>query len=242
MRFSVPIFRLKRQAKQLAREKEMPLHKALDRVAHGEGFQSWSHLAASSSGSRPAGEVLAQLSPGDLVLLGARPGQGKTLLGLELAAEAARKGRQSFFFTLEYTEADVLSRFISLGIDLKTLGSSFFLDTSDNICADHIIERLKQASGGTVAVVDYLQLLDQKRRNPALADQVQALKVFARAAGAIIVLISQIDRSFGGPTDGREAGRLPDISNVRLPNPLDLTVFTKTCFLHEGDLVLEAVA
>ena len=243
MRLSAPVFRLKRQARLLAREKEIPLHKALDRIAQDEGFRSWSHLAVSSSGHRRAGEVLAQLDPGDLVLLGARPGQGKTLLGLELAADAVRKGRQSFFFTLEYTEEDVLSRLGSLGTDVKSLECSFVLDTSDDICADYIIGQLGQAPRGTLVVVDYLQLLDQKRRNPELADQVLALKAFARAAGAIIVLISQIDRSFDRLAGAARTGaRLPDIANVRLPNPLDLTVFTKTCFLHEGDLVLEAVA
>lgn len=82
MRLSAPIFRLKGQARRLAREAKIPLHDALDRLARQEGFRSWSHLSASISKDRPAAALLAQLSPGDLVLL-----------GLQLALEAARRGR-----------------------------------------------------------------------------------------------------------------------------------------------------
>lgn len=238
MKLSFPIFRLKRQAKLLARETGVPLHKALDKVARDEGFQNWSHLAASASERNATAEMLAQFSPGDLVLIGARPGHGKTLLGLGLAAEAARAARQGLFFTLEYSEADVLSRLHSLGIDPAGLGSLFAYDTSDNICADYVIERLN-ASPGAVAVIDYLQLLDQKRSNPELIAQIEALKSCAVATGAIIILISQIDRSFGR-SFGHEAGQLPGLRDVRLPNPLDLSLFTKTCFMHEGELRLEA--
>lgn len=237
MRLSAPIFRLKRQAKLLARETKIPLHEALDHVARHQGFQSWSHLSASISGHRPASALLAQLSSGDLVLLGARPGHGKTLLGLELAVEAARTGRHGLFFTLEYNETDVGSHLRSLGVDLNEIENSFTLDTSDEICADHIIGRMSAAPGKSVAVIDYLQLLDQKRRNPELAVQIQALKAFASAADSIVVAISQIDRSFD-----LQAKRLPELADVRLPNPLDLTLFTKTCFLHEGEVRLEAVA
>lgn len=236
MRLSVPIFRLKRQAKLLAREREIPLSAALNQIAIGEGFRSWSHLSSSVPHHRPASSLISHLIPGDLVLLGARPGHGKTLLGLELVVEAIRRGRPGFFFTLEYHDVDVLRRLRSLGVKPETINGSFTLDTSDDICADHVIARLRQAPSGAFAAIDYLQLLDQRRQNPELADQINALKAFAKASGSIIVVISQIDRSFdlrGKP--------LPELADVRLPNPLALTLFTKTCFMHEGEVRLETV-
>ena len=80
MKLSAPIFRLKRQARLQSRDAGIPLNKALDNIAKTEGFQSWSLLAASDSAIGPAIRMLARLHPGDLVLLGARPGHGKTLL------------------------------------------------------------------------------------------------------------------------------------------------------------------
>ena len=236
MKLSAPIYKLKRRARLVAREQAIPLHAALDRVAATEGFQSWSHLA-SSAPENPTDRILAELSAGDLLLLGARPGHGKTLLALELAIAASKAGLRSFFFTLDYTESDVVESLGSLRVDPKAVPESFALDTSDEICADHIVRRLGEGSGEAFVVIDYLQLLDQKRKHAALDTQIRTLKAFAQSSGAIIVAISQIDRAFDP-----QAKRLPDLSDVRLPNPLDLALFTKTCFLHEGEIQLQSVA
>lgn len=236
MRLSAPFFKLKRQAKLLAREHDIPLHKALDRVAVSDGFRSWSHLASSSSKARPTEQILAQLNSGDMLLLGARPGHGKTLLGLELAVAASQAGWKGFFFTLDYNENDIQKRLQALSIDSKKTAKSFFIDTSDDICANHIIDRLGEISGKALVVLDYLQLLDQKRTNPDLGTQILTLKSFAQSSGSIIVAISQIDRSFD--LNGKQ---LPELSDVRLPNPFDLSFFNKTCFLHDGELKFELV-
>ena len=236
MKLSFPIFRLKRKARLLSREAKIPLHRALDDVARAEGFQSWSHLSASVLNERSAADLLAGFESGDLILLGARPGHGKTLLGLDLAARTAVAGRAAFFFTLEYTEEDVWSRLRSLGWDEERLEPHLTLDTSDSICAAHVVERLT-ASPGAVAVIDYLQLLDRDRQHPELGEQIHALRSHARETGSVIVLISQIDRHFE-----RQVGRWPEMTDVRLSNPVDLALFSKTCFLHDGEISLESVA
>ena len=237
MRLSAPIFKLRRQAKLLARDENIPLHEALDRIAVAEGFRSWSHLASTTPERRPAERRLARLSAGEMLLLGARPGHGKTLLGLELAALASRGGRRGHFFTLDYNERDVLNRFTALGLDPEQLADSLIIDTSDDICADHIIDQVGQTAGDALAVVDYLQLLDQKRSSPQLGEQIRALKSHARAHGLIVVMISQIDRTFE-----LKGKRVPDLTDVRLPNPFDLSLFDKTCFLHEGEIQFDVAA
>ena len=105
MRLSVPIHRLKREARLMSRDRGIPLHLALDRIAQREGFRAWSLLVARLGGQ--GGTMLSRLDPGQLVLLGARPGQGKTVMGLELAIAAVRAGRRGAFFTLEWTAARV---------------------------------------------------------------------------------------------------------------------------------------
>ena len=70
-----------------------------------------------AAATSPAERLFARLSPGDLLLLGARPGQGKTLMSLELAVQAMKSGSRSVFFTLEYTEKDMLDRFRAIGVE-----------------------------------------------------------------------------------------------------------------------------
>lgn len=235
MKLSAPIYHLKRRAKALSRKEAIPLNQALDRIARQEGFNTWSLLAARAATTMPSGELLAQLQPGDLVLLAARPGHGKTLMGLKLIAEALRRGRRGVFFTLEYTEADVVSRFKTIGGDVTLFNGLFEFDSSDAINADYIMDQLATAQPGTVVVIDYLQLLDQKRSNPDLMVQVRALKTFARDKALVIVFISQIDRSYDPAADP-----FPGLADVRLPNPLDLSLFDKSCFMNEGRVRVEA--
>ncbi|KFC65300.1 Replicative DNA helicase [Bosea sp. LC85] len=235
MKLSAPVYRLKRKAKLLSRDENIPRHEALDRIARKEGFGAWSLLVAKAAAAAPAGKLYARLAPGDLVLVGARPGQGKTLLSLEFALEAMKSGHRAVFFTLEYTKKDVIDRFRALGADLADFDGLFAFDSSDAISADHIVKALIDAPRGTLAVIDYLQLLDQKRENPDLMVQVRRLSAFARDRGLIVVFISQIDRSYDPATKP-----CPDLGDVRLPNPLDLSLFNKTCFLGKGDIRFQA--
>jgi len=234
MKLSAPIYRLKRQAKLLSPWENIPLHKALDRIAQQEGFKSWSLLATALTNNKLGSSLLQQLGAGDLLLLGARPGHGKTLLSIELAIEAMTKGHKSVFFSLEYNKSDIDSIFRGLGSDLTRFGAQFEFDGSEEICAPYIINRLKHAPIGSVIIVDYLQLLDQKRDTPPLMDQIQALRAFARERGLIFVFITQIDKTFAA--EGETSARLPELTDVRLPNPLDLQLFDKSCFLNSGEI------
>lgn len=235
MKLSAPFYHLKRKARLLSRAENIPLHQALDRIAQQEGFAGWSLLAAKAAATSPAERLYARLSPGDLLLLGARPGQGKTLMSLELAVQAMKAGHRSVFFTLEYTEKDILARFRDIGVERKDFGRLFEFDNSDEVSSDYITKRLATARRGTLVVVDYLQLLDQKRETPDLMMQVRTLQAFAREHGLIFVFISQIDRSYDPLKKA-----CPDLDDVRLPNPLDLGLFSKTCFLNAGEVQFTA--
>ena len=234
---SAPIYRLKRQAKALARTKGLALHAALDQLARQEGFQSWSHLSAAAAEMSPARTLLNSLQPGELVLLGARPGQGKTLFGLELLALAAAAGRVAVFFTLEYTPEQARERLRSIDQASEANAPDISLDCSDQICADYIIDQQKGVAEGSVLVVDYLQLLDQNRSHPPLAEQIRSLSRFAQARRVSIVFISQIDRAFDARSDS-----MPGLEDVRLPNPIDLGIFAKQCFLHDGQVLIRSAS
>ncbi len=158
-------------------------------------------------------------------------------MGLKLIVGAVKSGGHGVFFTLEYNADEASNNIRTICGDPSIYGDRFEFDNPDDIRSDYIINRLVSAPRGTVVVIDYLQLLDQKRENPELMVQVRALKAFASERGLIIVFISQIDRSYDP-----SAKPCPDIGDVRLPNPLDLTLFNKTCFLDDGEVRIKAMS
>lgn len=234
MILSAPVYRLKREARLLARRDGIALAEALDRMAAIEGFANWSLLAARHAAERPAARVYPSLREGELVLVAARPGHGKTLFALELALEALRAGRRAAVFSLEYTAAQIAERIRAIGGSEREL-AALALDTSDRVDADRVAAALDDAPAGTLAVIDYLQLLDQRRENPPLDRQIAALRAFARRRGVVLVFVAQVDRAF--EATGRS---LPGSDDIRLPNPLDLSLFDRRCFLHGGAMRVEA--
>jgi replicative DNA helicase len=233
MKFTAPVFILKQHAKVLSRKEKIPLHQALDRIASREGFSTWSLLAAKAVSDRPSERFLEQLSPGDLALIAARPGQGKTLFSLKLAVQTMRRGNRAAFFTLEFTQADVDACFEKIDEKLSDFTDRPLIDDSDQICADYIATRLVSAPPKTLVIIDYLQLLDQKRINASIAEQVRRLKALAEDRQLIIVCLSQIDRRYDGSKQP-----VPGFGDLRLPNPLDIGLFNHACFLSRGKVQL----
>ena len=86
MKLSAPIHVLKAQAQQLKKEKSITNTEALDLIAKREGFNSWSLLQSKKEEMFPNSydEILDFFNPGDIILIGARPGKGKTVFTIGL--------------------------------------------------------------------------------------------------------------------------------------------------------------
>ena len=153
----------------LAKAQNIPLSDALDIIAAQEGFKTWSLLSARFNASKTSAEALSQVNPGDLLLIGARPGQGKTTIALQLVLKSALSGKNSWFLSLEWDLSDIHYRTRKTGINISQLGNRFQFDNSDDISAKCIISRIGSCLPGTVVTIDYLQLLDQDRSKPDLS-------------------------------------------------------------------------
>lgn len=223
MKLSAPVYVLKSQAKALKKAQGFSFSQALNEVARQEGFATWSLLMSKSERIVPTNysEVLDFLNEGDLMLVAARPRVGKTVFAYGLLAQAEEKKRpKGHLFTLVESEHDARKRF-----DSKDL---CWIDCSDDINADYIIAATRsRVKPGSLIVVDYLQMLDEKRTNAPLQAQISSLQAFAKSSGCIIVFLCQLDRQVGERLDQR-----PTIADVRLPNPLDLKIFNKILFLY----------
>jgi len=233
MIISAPIYRLKSNARKLARRNKVPLHQALDEVAQDQGYKSWSHLAHARQPDAPARRLLAALDRGDLMVLAARPGEGKTMLGLEVAAEAAKAGRPAFFFSSECSRTGIERLLSESGYDSRSDSTGLVCDLPDRISAGHVMAVLSGQRAGAIGVIDYLQVMDQHREDPPLGQQIESLKAFAVSRVHALVFLSQIHRSFD---PARKP--LPDFDDLRSTNPLELSQFTKGSFLGGGELAL----
>ncbi|USG62751.1 DNA helicase [Sneathiella marina] len=236
MKLSAPLHVLKQRAKEAKRTRSIPLSAALNDVAKAEGFASWSLLQArmKTRDAKPNGaeDILNSLKPGDLALIGARPGLGKTRLALEIVLRGRSADRPCFFFSLEYTKSEGERKLAELDPAYISGEAGLYLDVSDQISAAHIIEQTATLlRPGSIIAIDYLQLLDQQRQKPPLQAQVMALKAFAQDSKCIILFISQIDRAYDA-----EADLPPGPEDIRLPNPLDLTLFNRKIFMQGGEI------
>jgi replicative DNA helicase len=234
MKLSAPIYILKSQAKELKRTLQITMTEALNQIAQREGYSSWSLLQSKAKDLLPKvrEDILGYLNPGDLFLLASRPGLGKTKLALQLLIQAFHENKTCCFFTLEFSKREVAARIAELDETIGETNSKIRFDFSDDISAPYIIRKMQDAAlEESVIVIDYLQLLDQQRTKPPLQTQIEELKKFAKEKKCIFIFISQVDRAFEGKVKSR-----PTLEDIRLPNPLDLKLFNKTMFLHDGKM------
>lgn len=76
----------------------------LERRMNGDG------ISGVPSGFIDLDEITTGFRPGQLILIGARPGMGKTSLALGIAMHAAKEGHHSLFFSLEMSRLELMER------------------------------------------------------------------------------------------------------------------------------------
>lgn len=179
--------------------------------------------------------------PGALYVIGARPGAGKTIMGLQSALHLSKIGPVAYS-SLEMDTGDLTRRLLS------QIGGVHMSSISRNNLADHEWERIATARAtvdaaplfvddrsdvsisqirsfvrsvsrrGKLAavVVDYLQLIasgDTRRpRWEVVGEFTRALKVLARELDVPVIVLAQLNRQSEGAGGAR---RLPSLADLR---------------------------
>lgn len=178
------------------------------------------------------------LHPGNLIVLGGRPGEGKSALALQIGLYAARSGPVAFF-SMEMSRDEIMTRALAQmarvdhhqmmqgrlrDAELAKVGEArnaleqlpIAFDDSAAVTPFHVrskAKRMQARRGLVLVVVDYLQLLQRPRhahsREEAVADNTWALKVLAGELRVPVLALSQLNRA------SAKEDRRPTLADLR---------------------------
>mgnify|MGYP005766623781 FL=1 len=191
-----------------------------------------------STGYGKLDAVLVGLGKGDLVLVGARPGMGKTSFALNLGTNIAHStGKAVCIFSLEMSNTQLVSRMLSSEalVDSyalrsgnltpeqwnKLAGASSYLSSCDiyiddtpGINVTAMKAKLRRVKNLGMVVVDYLQLMQSDRkidnRVQEVGDISRNLKLMAKELGVPVICCAQLSRGPESRNDKR-----PMLSDLR---------------------------
>ena len=169
--------------------------------------------------------LLTGLHGGELVLVGARPSMGKTSFAINLAANAARKGKKVAIFSLEMPREQIAMRilcsdarinmqsvrkgslrdedWIKLARALAPLAASeMYIDDTSGLTPGQLrsrCRRMMMEHGLDLIVVDYLQLMGSDTRAESRQVEVsgisRSLKALAQELRVPLVACAQLSRA-----------------------------------------------
>lgn len=200
--------------------------------------------AACSTGIADLDRLTGGFRGGKLVVLGARPGVGKTALALHIATHVARHTGPVLIVSLEMDEVEITSRLVAAesGMDVQVLESGK-LDADDWVrvapAASEISKlpvrittsaatpmqvrreahRVREAQGLAMVMVDYIQLMrcDGKRssRYEEVSEISRELKLLAMDLGVPVLALTQFNRESEGGRNGLSQKRPPRMAEAK---------------------------
>ncbi len=183
-------------------------------------------------------EITTGLNRSDLIIVGARPGMGKTSFALNLARNVAVKQNKGVaFFNLEMSREQMVNRLLSseARVSSKKLRvgnltpdewgriaaasgilckAPIYLDDTASITVPEMKARLRRQKDIAFVVVDYLQLMNPPKRVEnrvqAVSEITRSLKVMAKELNIPLLVCAQLAR-----TTEKQANHRPALSDLR---------------------------
>lgn len=198
-----------------------------------------------------------------LYLVAARPGEGKSIIGHNIAHYAALNDHPTLVFSVEMGDLEVTGRMVSHGAGIhmdrisrralnsidwaefqtykaKTESIPLFIEDRPGLTMSHIVATCrsqKRRTGLSVVVVDYLQLVKSDRTNASREQQVahisRSLKELSRELDAAVVVPCQLNRQ----AVNRERPTLADLrESGSLEQDADTVMLMARLLFPDGDM------
>lgn len=197
------------------------------------------------SGFSDLDNTLVGFNKGNLIIVGARPGVGKTSFALNVGTSIAKRTKKSVcIFSLEMSNEELVSRIISsealvdsqklrkgeLSVDdwekLAVASSmlsetDIYIDDTTGISTTAMKAKLRRVKNLGMVIVDYLQLMQGERRGDQnrvnqISEISRALKVMAKELGVPVMVLSQLSRTAEKNGEtGKATSRTPMLSDLR---------------------------
>jgi replicative DNA helicase len=202
-----------------------------------EAVQRGDKLTGRQTGWAGLDRVLGGWNNGDLIVMAARPGQGKTALALSLMYDFAKIGGKGLFLSLEMSNEQLVKRYLSLITDLanwkirnanlrefevhQLINSAlnqtvqFFIDDDPNCSIQQIKSKAKihkAKHGLELLVIDYIQLIKgtKQNREQEIAEISRNLKLLSKELNITVIVLAQLSRKCEERADKR-----PMLSDIR---------------------------
>ncbi len=211
------------------------VYKEFEALAESKGA-----VTGAKTGFSGLDRTLVQMGKGDLVIVGARPGMGKTSFALNIATNVAKATKKDVaIFSLEMSCEQLVTRIVSseamvdshklrtgklVSDDWENIadvisslsGCNIYIDDTSAITTTEMKSKLRRLSNLGLVVIDYIGLMQTTSKSDNRAQQVgeisRNLKIMAKDFGVPFICCAQLNRG----TESRPGvGKKPTLADLR---------------------------
>ncbi len=226
-------------------------------------------LKGMPTGFNALDDVIVGMGESDLVLIGARPGMGKTAFAVNIATEAAIKTKKAVcIFELEMSAEQLVNRMLSSEAQIDSIRmrsgtltsedwkaiahassrlseTDILIDDTPGISVTNIKSKLRRVKNLGLVVIDYLQLMQGERhtdnRVQEVGDISRGLKLLAKELKVPVICCAQLSRGPENRPDKR-----PMLSDLRdsgaIEQDADMVLFLYRDEYYKEETVDQSVA
>ncbi len=190
------------------------------------------------SGIGELDKMITGLNKSDLIILGARPGMGKTSFALNIARNVASSGRTVCFFSLEMTRDQLAQRVLSSEAGIKSekmrtgelegdewtrlaqagdqlSKTELYFDETSDITVQQMKAKLRRMRKVDLVIIDYLGLMHSAKptdnRVQEVSEITRSLKIMAKELKVPVIACAQLSRA----TEAKGKSHKPALADLR---------------------------